>query len=385
MVFRGVFYVFMKKIAFIYLGRKGAGPVFAYEMAKGFIANGVELYVFISKGIDNFSKWQELGAQKIEALDTYSNKFNFVINTIKFRFSTYRKLKKKYSSLVVDACYLSMAFEHPWDRYILNVLHNPQQIATIHDPIAHSSNSADLKLMKIAKSLLNFGIRAKKPDDVIVLSSCFVDCINRAFNIDKKHIHVIPHGVFDYYNDNTNNEKHNYDKNKINYLFFGRIDKYKGLDVLGKAYSIVKKSNPNTTLTIAGSGDFSPYVKIYSELPDVSIINRWIKDEEIKSFFDPESNVILVLPYIDATQSGVIPIAMFNKIPVIVSNAGGLVEQVKNNITGFVTNIRDENGLADIMQVVGLNDNRKIVDNAYKYISELSWDVLSKKVLDIVK
>ena len=373
-----------KKIAFIYLGRKGGGALYAYEMAKGFISNGAELYVFISNGIDNYAKWQDLGAKNIEALDTYSNKLNFITNTIRFRFLTYKRLKKKYKGLAVDACYLPMAYEHPWDRYIVNVLGNPRQIATIHDPIAHSSNSINLKLMNIAKVVLNIGVRLKKPDDIIVLSSCFVDYINIKFRIDKSRIHIIPHGVFDYYN-NASNKKHNYDKNKINFLFFGRIDKYKGLDVLGKAYSIVKRSNPNVTLTIAGSGDFKPYKSIFDGMLDVNVINKWIKDEDVKSYFDSEAHVILVLPYIDATQSGVIPIAMFNRIPVIVSNVGGLVEQVENNKTGFVTNSKDEMELAKTMHMVGVRNNQEIIDNAFRYINGLNWDVLSKEILNIIK
>ena len=374
----------MKKIALIYLGRKGAGAVYAYEMAKGFIANGAELYIFISKNIDNYSKWLELKAKNIESIKTYNNKLNFITNTFAFRLFKSRKLKKKYSCLRVDACYLPMAFEHPWDRYFVRFLGNPQQIATIHDPIAHTSNNIDLLLMNFAKAILNIGVRYKKPDDIIVLSSCFIEVVSKKYKIKKEHVHMIPTGVFDYYNVNTNNLKHSYPKDKTNFLFFGRIDKYKGLDVLAKAFRIVLNNNKNCTLTIVGSGDFAPYQVLYKDLENVNIINRWIEDDEVKSYFDSNSNIILVLPYLDATQSGVLPIAMFNHIPVIVSDAGGLTEQVNDQITGFVSRANDVESLYKTMLFVSSRNNDDIVENAYAYISNLSWDALSKKVLDIV-
>ena len=374
-----------KKIALVYLGRTGGGPVYAYEMAKGLLANGAELFIFISKNVENYEKWQELKAEKIIAIRTYTNKANFIINSLRFRFHEYKRLKKEYKNLKVDACYLPMAAEHPWDRYIVNMLGQPQVISTIHDPIAHSSNNINSKLLSIATRIINVGISEKKPDDIIVLSKCFIDHIQKEFKIDFDRIHVIPHGIFDYYNESNTSSSFRYEKRKTNFLFFGRIDKYKGLDILAKAFKKVASPENDFALTIAGSGDFSPYSDLFKDINHVTIINRWINDDEVKPFFDSSANVVLVLPYIDATQSGVIPIAMSNNIPVIVSDAGGLVEQVEHGVTGFVFETKNIDKLSELMLFVASRDNSDIVRNANSYIHSLNWDVLAKSVLDIVK
>ena len=48
-----------------YVGRNGAGPQYAFEMAKGFLENGAKVYVIISSGITNLSQCENLGVEKI--------------------------------------------------------------------------------------------------------------------------------------------------------------------------------------------------------------------------------------------------------------------------------------------------------------------------------
>src|SRR5690606_30937707 len=98
-----------------------------------------------------------------------------------------------------------------------------------------------------------------------------------------------------------------------NILFFGRIEPYKGLDILLESMQKVWKDHPDWTLTVAGVGDISPYS---ANLADkrIELINRFIEDEEVAPLFQKASFV--VLPYISATQSGVIPVASAFKKPV---------------------------------------------------------------------
>jgi len=119
----------------------------------------------------------------------------------------------------------------------------------------------------------------------------------------------------------------------LSILFFGRIHPYKGLDQLAKALKIVRKTGLQPKLIVAGAGNI--HEKTKRELEDNSIIiNRFIHDNEIRKIF--EAADIVILPYISATQSGVIPLAYtFNK-PVICSNIGALGELVKHGQTGFL-------------------------------------------------
>jgi glycosyltransferase involved in cell wall biosynthesis len=123
-------------------------------------------------------------------------------------------------------------------------------------------------------------------------------------------------------------------------LFFGRIEAYKGIEILYETF-IKFNDLKDVKLVIAGKG------KIYfnRELAlerNVIFINRHIKDEEINDLFNKSK--FSVLPYTSATQSAVTSLSYhFNK-PIIISNIPGLIDTVIDRKTALffnVTNIDD--------------------------------------------
>lgn len=98
------------------------------------------------------------------------------------------------------------------------------------------------------------------------------------------------------------------------YLFFGRIEKYKGIELLYQAFENSPRLQ-NERLVIAGKGN------VYfekRELPNVIWINRFIRDEEIKDLFQKAKCV--VLPYISATQSGIFSFCFYFGKSVVASD-----------------------------------------------------------------
>lgn len=117
-------------------------------------------------------------------------------------------------------------------------------------------------------------------------------------------------------------------------LFFGRIEAYKGLEYLLTAFTGLNSGClPESKLLVAGTGDLS---KIWpGQLPpNVELRNRLIADAEALDLFQRCS--LVVLPYIDATQSGLIASAYFFQKPVLVSRSGALPEYVRDGETGFI-------------------------------------------------
>ena len=97
-------------------------------------------------------------------------------------------------------------------------------------------------------------------------------------------------------------------------LFFGRIEKYKGVEYLCEAFQN-NKNLQDYHLVIAGKGQlYFPH----TDDPRVIFINRFIDDSEVKSLFIKASCV--VYPYISATQSGVLSLAYKLQTPVLVSD-----------------------------------------------------------------
>lgn len=102
-------------------------------------------------------------------------------------------------------------------------------------------------------------------------------------------------------------------------LFFGRIEAYKGVELLIEAY--LKSSIRNKCkLVIAGKGEINATVND----SQIILINRYIDDEEVASLY--RNAAIVAYPYISATQSGVLSVASYFKKPMIVSDVPFFLE-----------------------------------------------------------
>ncbi len=139
----------------------------------------------------------------------------------------------------------------------------------------------------------------------------------------------------------------NHQPSTINYqpfaLFFGRLEPYKGVDVLLEAFRRLGKSA--IRLVIAGRGDVNRYLPMDGLPSNVEVRSRHIPDEKAIELF--RTCGLLVLPYLDATQSALIPAAYFFHKPVIVARSGALPEYVQHGQTGYVVEPRNAEQLAE--------------------------------------
>jgi glycosyltransferase involved in cell wall biosynthesis len=366
-----------KAIICNYIGKKGGGPLYAYEMTKGLIQNGVKVIAIIPDNIENLEMWKALNGCKVVTIKGYGDNYLSLICAIaRILFVERHKIKKACRGINIQSIYIPMI--QPLSLLINSFFKKKHRIVTIHDPIPHKG--AGKLYAYICKRT------AMEADDVVILSENFREVTSEYYGIDPQKVHVIPHGIFDNYKYVYDNRlKHTYDKEKINFLFFGRITPYKGLDVLSEAYRKLSSEYSNVALTIVGNGDFSPYKAAYDNLKNVTIINRWIKDEEVYGYYDGE-DVITVLPYIEATQSGVIPVAMACESLVVCSDCGGLSEQVEDGVTGRLIAPGNANELYKVMKnIVDNGVDYRIVANAKKRVEELSWDKLSHNLMEIIE
>jgi len=132
-------------------------------------------------------------------------------------------------------------------------------------------------------------------------------------------------------------------------LFFGFIRQYKGLDVLLRAMGIVRASGRDCRLLVVGRPvePFAPYQALMREL-DLEAVTECVLDyvplEAISGYFNRSSCV--VLPYLDASQSGVLQLAYAFDKPVVASRVGGLPEAVVEGGSGLLVPPGDPAGLA---------------------------------------
>ncbi len=131
-------------------------------------------------------------------------------------------------------------------------------------------------------------------------------------------------------------------------LFFGFIRRYKGLANLLRAVALIPRER-SFQLLIGGEfyEDEAATKSLIRELglgDRVVLHDRYIANEEVADFFSAAN--VAVLPYVTATQSGIIQIAMNFNCPVITTDVGGLPEVVRAGVLGEVVPPEDPAALA---------------------------------------
>ena len=171
----------------------------------------------------------------------------------------------------------------------------------------------------------------------------------------------------------------------VNVLFFGRIYPYKGLDVLIKSMALVTRQFSDIRVVIAGEGDnFSNYRRQMVDPKFFEVRNRYIPDKEAAQLFIDAD--IVVLPYVEASQSGVLAIANAFAKPVIVTNVGELGRAVVDGVSGLVVPPADERSLADAILKLATNAAiRARLGNAGQALADqtASPDVVAEKAMAI--
>ena len=117
------------------------------------------------------------------------------------------------------------------------------------------------------------------------------------------------------------------------FLFFGRMARYKGLDLLVDAAEQLRREGVAFDLTVVGEGPLGAAAERLRALP-ARVVNRWVDEGEITRILAETDTV--VLPYREASQSGVAAVAIGNGVPVIATAVGGLAEQVEHGKTGLI-------------------------------------------------
>ncbi len=199
--------------------------------------------------------------------------------------------------------------------------------------ISHEANKVDKLLTKLG---------LKHARCFLALSEAVENHLESWF--DKKVFRsALP--IYDFYRMDDNlstleaRKQFGFGKEDIVFLFFGLIRKYKGLDLLIKAFAALSRNYPNVKLLIVG--DFyepaEPYFDLIEkfQLQDrVHMENRYIPDGEVGAYFQACDAV--VLPYRSATQSGILSMAYGFRKPVVVTRVGELGALVEEGQTGIV-------------------------------------------------
>jgi glycosyltransferase involved in cell wall biosynthesis len=187
-------------------------------------------------------------------------------------------------------------------------------IVTLHDPEPHPGNVFEYLNAIVRRPVLAL-VR-----NIHLLSS---QHIAKATKLARHaRVAVIPHGSFaaqftEYCCPAVQRERL--------VLFFGRIQSYKGIDVLLRALALLP---PDVRLAIAGPGALDPLISRTAQSfgSRVELHNRYLNDQEVAALMQRAS--VVALPYRHATQSSVPAIAAAFGCRLVASALGHFNEEI---------------------------------------------------------
>ncbi|CAG37941.1 glycosyltransferase family 4 protein [Desulfotalea psychrophila] len=266
--------------------------------------------------------------------------------------------------------------EHVWFIPLRLLFRKYGIVITVHDVKSHIGE--EKKWIEITQHILR-----KMSHKFIVHGEILKnELLDKHPWIENQQIHVIPHGPLTYYRLKNSNF---YKEQENTILFFGRIHHYKGLDILIKAEPLISKKIQNLKIIVAGRcSKFGEYEKLITDYNKYKIINKFIPDEEISQLFQEAS--VIVLPYREASQSGIIPIAYDFKKAVVASNVGAISEVVDHLKTGILVEKENVNELANALcDLLICKEKRERFGEAghKKLYSELNWNIIGDLTVDV--
>ncbi len=363
------------RILLLYWGKRGGGAFYTFEVAKELNRRrDVELYLSISPHNELQSLFHEL-ERPVLSIKTYNSSFGFLKMYMSKKRRVIKPLKKYLIDNRIDLVMTGMDFF--WGKSIHHACREAgvPSLYVIHEPKPHPKEPLLMALIKkrtLKQAILSAG-------HLLTLTNNVSLYIQKHFGISSDRISVIPHGVFSYYRAPGPKELPQSDKSPVTLLFFGRIDYYKGLDILLDAFSILENNDKNLKLEIWGSGDLSAYHAQIKKIKNIRIENRWIDDSEMSDIFQRAD--ICMLPYRDASQSGITGTACAAALPIVACPCEGLKEQLAGTGAILSDDFTPES-LADSIKL--LLDNpalyKKASGNMLAHADEICWHKIAESI-----
>ena len=244
--------------------------------------------------------------------------------------------------------------------------------------IPHEKKVADVWLTKLA---LRF------PDFFIVQSESVLSDL-RTLRPDAR-VRLVPHPVYEIFPPPVSKAEARRrleirDARVI--LFFGYIRGYKGLRYLLEALPEILRG---ASVRLIVCGEFyegrSEALDLIGRLKiedSVTLHDQFIPNDRVGDYFCAADAV--VLPYVSATQSGIVQIAYFYDRPVIATTVGGLPEMVRDGRTGYLVPPENPEAIAGaVLRFYRENRTDYFEKNIRSEKKKYSWDRMAEAIEEL--
>lgn len=275
-----------------------------------------------------------------------NNDGNKYISIIKFVF----KLRKLVISNQVDK--VLFYFDNSWINIILFFLLKNCNITFytwVHDPCLHLGENWKAKLTRKLMVKLVFPYIEK----IIVSYQKGVQELVSNYGINEARIQTIwlPEMLELQFPELKKQEieikKYNYD-----IIFFGRIEKYKGLNNLLEALNKLCKSGKRLNALIIGKGRDEDWIKGEAKRLNVTFINEYVDNFKLAQLIIQSRYV--VLPYVSATGSQTVQVANYYNKPVLATPVGCFEEYIVEGVNGIFIKELSSQAIIDAINIMDM-------------------------------
>lgn len=331
----------------------GFEPNFTVGFAKGLASNGVDLCVvscdetaprLTAAGIHNLNLRGSMDSNR-SPWAKFVNLFCYYVRLLSLLFrhrgatvhftGIFRKELILWEGLVLNSCFRLLAgrylytvhnvLPHNCKRsrffgFVYRKIYQAPHLLLVHTRRSHQQLMEEFGVTADRLYLTSIGLNEEMPETSLALPEA-----RSRLNLEKKDPAI---------------------------LFFGKIDEYKGVDLLLAAFDQI--TFPGLQLVIAGTFRNLAYrEQIYSQMEQMShrtrvhLHERFIPNEEVEVFF--KACDVLCLPYRNIYQSGLVFLGPRFGIPMITTDVGSLREFVGDGL-GVVSRTNDATGLAEALR-----------------------------------
>jgi glycosyltransferase involved in cell wall biosynthesis len=252
-------------------------------------------------------------------------------------------------------------------------------VLTVHDPLPHSGE--DAKAIVGSRHQLYHKLLRALADRAITHGEGLRAELCRVRPGLAGRVAVIPHGPLGPLAGPDGEPEQNC------LLFFGRINVYKGLRYFVEACLLLRARGLPLRAVIAGRGaDLEPNRGAIEANDCFELHDRYVPRAAVNELFGRAQ--LVVMPYIDATQSGVAAMAMGFGRPVVATRVGSIPEMVADGVSGVLVPPRDAAALADAIEALLRSPERYRAMRAQVRLAAattLGWDAIAARTVELYR
>ncbi len=323
------------QLMLVYWGRRGPFGGMTSDLAAALEAGGQAApSVLLSSSLEDLDRFSG-ASYPVDTIETFTSGSG-ALTKLNRLVGIRRRLEQAIRRQGTKVAVTIMA--HVWSPFVTNIWRRNGvfHAVIVHDADPHPGDRTAL----VQRWLLRHALRA---DAIITLSEHVARQIERSGRFPPERIIRL------FLPDLTSGpmDRRRPEYGPLRFLFFGRIARYKGLPLFAAAAQRLRTRGLAFEASVIGDGDLRDS-RAALDAAGVRIDNRWIAESEVPAIL--ASHDVMVACHTEASQSGVVSLAMGAGMPSIVTPVGGLASQLDDGVSGVVAAAPTGDAVADAME-----------------------------------